>query len=138
MRISIKSMPSEYLANSLKLSNCEGEKPEVGKESEVGIRVFTCVLQENVTLIAELTCFSDVLLLCPALVYHPLFLFTVFFRQCLPLIFFMAGTKLGPVLSDSKCSERRRLSSLRLLSLTDCSRSRASVLIKFNHGVFLS
>lgn len=59
---------------------------------------------------AELSCFSDAVLLCPALVSHPVLLLTVFFLQGQPLICFTAGTELGLMLGGSKCSERSSLS----------------------------
>lgn len=43
-------------------------------------------------LIAELSCFSNDLLLCSALVSHSVVLVTVFFLQGQPLICFTAGT----------------------------------------------
>lgn len=43
-------------------------------------------------LIAELSCFSNDLLLCSALVSHSVVLVTVFFLQGQPLICFIAGT----------------------------------------------
>lgn len=55
-------------------------------------------------LIAELSYFSNYLLLCSALVSHTVLLVTVFFLQGQPLICFTAGTELGLVLGGSKCS----------------------------------
>lgn len=60
-------------------------------------------------LIAELSCFSNDLLLCSALVSHAVLLVTVFFLQGQPLICFTAGTELRLVLSGNKCSEGRWL-----------------------------
>lgn len=59
-------------------------------------------------LIAELSCFSNDLLLCSALVSHAVLLVTVFFLQGQPLICFTAGTELG--LGGNKSSEGRWLS----------------------------
>lgn len=61
-------------------------------------------------LIAELSCFSNDLLLCSALVSHAVLSVTVFFLQGQPLIFFTAGTELRLMLGGNKCSEGRWLS----------------------------
>lgn len=61
-------------------------------------------------LIAELSCFSNDLLLCSALVSHAVLLVTVFFLQGQPLICFTAGTELRLVLGGSERPEGRWLS----------------------------
>lgn len=65
-------------------------------------------------LIAELSCFSNDLLLCSAPVSHAVLLVTVFFLQGQPLICFTAGTELRLVLGGNKCSEGRWLSDCAL------------------------
>lgn len=61
-------------------------------------------------LIAALSCFSNDLLLCSAVVSHAVLLVTVFFLQGQPLICFTAGPELRLVLGGSKRSEGRWLS----------------------------
>lgn len=84
-----------------------------------------------------LTLCSDVLL-CPALVSHPVLLLTVFFLQGQLLICFTAGTELGLMLGGSKRSERSWLSDC-VLQCVPChwivlqSQSGACVLINLSH-----